>query len=124
MVERVLVEGLRHQLAGVADHVGLHLAQANTLAGERPEVRALVVEVRRLVLVDEELDGYAELLAVSKNAGVPVRETPGPAVVIQPLVKVADLRFAVGPTSVCVAPRRTVQFTPPTRSRASRMLTL
>ena len=110
MVERVLIEGLRHQFAGVADHVGLDLAQTNTLTGERPEVRTFVVEVRRLVLVVEELDRYAQLLAVSKDAGVPVRETPGPAVVIHALVKVAHLRFAVWTDlGVCgAAPQRPV----------------
>ena len=40
-VERVLVDRLGHQLAGVADHVGLHLAQPDALAGQRSDVRPL-----------------------------------------------------------------------------------
>ncbi len=95
-VERVLVDGFRHQLAGVAHHVGLHLTQPDLLRGQWSEVVALVVEVRRLVLVDEDLDGHAELLAVAEDAGVPVREAPRTAVVIETLVEVADLRFAAG----------------------------
>ena len=35
-VERVLIDGLRHQLAGVADHVGLHFAQPDALAASGP----------------------------------------------------------------------------------------
>src|SRR4030095_146803 len=48
----------------------------------------------------------------------------GPPFRYSPSSKLQTCISPPGPSSVCVVPRLTVQFTPPTRSRASRMLTL
>ena len=95
-VERVLIDHLGHQLARVAEHVGLHLAQPHPLVRERADVVALVVEVGGLALVDEDLQRHAQLLAVAEHAGVPVRQPPRTAVVVLAFVEVADLGFAAG----------------------------
>ena len=71
-IELILIDGLRHQLAGVADHVGLDFPEPDALAGQRPDRFSLVVEVRRLVLVDEHLQRHAELFAVTQHAVMPV----------------------------------------------------
>src|SRR5690606_7665566 len=84
------------QLARVADHVGLHFPQPYPRAAERSEVVALVVEVRSLALVDEDLERYAEFPAVAEHAGVPVRQPPRSAVVVLAIGKLAYLRFSPG----------------------------
>jgi hypothetical protein len=67
-IERVLVDRFGHQLTGVADQIGLHLAQPNGLAGEWSEILPLVVELGRFVFVDEDLERHSQFLAVSEVA--------------------------------------------------------
>src|SRR5262249_30086216 len=53
MIELILIDRFRHQLAGVADHVGLYLAQPNPLPGQWSDLVTFGINVRRVVLVDE-----------------------------------------------------------------------
>ena len=93
-IEFALIDRLGQQLAGVADHVGLHFAQADALACQRSDALALVVEVRGLGFVDEDLKRDVELLAVLEDAGVEVGDAPRSRVEVHAFVEGADLALA------------------------------
>ena len=80
-VKRPLADGLRQELADVAEIVGLGGAVADPLSGQRPDgaVGRLVVVPAIGVLIGEDLDGDAELAAVVERRVV-LRDPGGPGV--------------------------------------------
>src|SRR5262249_37669833 len=62
---------------------------------EGPPLRAVVVEVRVVALVDEHLDRDANLATVAEHAGVGIRDPPGSAIRVQPFVVRAHLPLAI-----------------------------
>ena len=92
-IQLPLIDRLDEQLVDASDQVGLDLAQPQPGICQRACGASLVVEIRAVRLVQENLQRNAELLAVVQHAGVRVRNAPGADVDVLPLVKGADLAF-------------------------------
>ena len=63
--------------------------------GERTECVSFLVEIIRVARVDEDLQGYAQLLAVPEHAGVCIGNAPRAGVEVLAFVESANLALAI-----------------------------
>ena len=93
LVERALVERLGEKLGEMAGDVAAHLALADWLAVER----AVVLEQRVAIVVDDHLERHAELAAIAEDRGVVLGQPRRPGVEIKMLAAApCDRLHAVG----------------------------
>ena len=92
-VERLLRQRLAEELGNVAVQIGPRLAHADATPGQ--SLALLLIQERAVAVVDERLDGHAQLAAILERQAMMMGDPHRTGVVVQPLVERTHLRRTI-----------------------------